>query len=276
MSILDHSEEFAAEKHSLEFYTSGALSHLYVEGKEQRAASRCQNCWHDRFHCCCPLIKHLKFRLNVRFIVYQHYTDYLNAGDDAKLLWCCAPERTKLFVYGKKDHDKQLCAQCLKDPANTVLLFPSDKAITAEEFLELRTKTARSAQEPSANNAPTTAQDVPLTIVVIDATWRHAKAMHRNLCKTQGFDIPQVQLSPTALSVYARTQSQPDRICTVEAVALLLQHLGETQPNCNALVEYVELNNRALKGAVIKREKDKVLYNGPGGNPAWYFGRRVR
>ena len=133
----------------------------------------------------------------------------------------------------------------------------------------------RSTQEASNSSTPS-ALDVPLTIVVIDATWRHAKAMHRNLCKTQGFDIPQVQLSPTALSVYARTQSQPDRICTVEAVALLLQHLGENQENCDALVEYVKLNNRALRGAVIKREKDKVLYKGPGGNPAWYFGRRVR
>mmetsp|Transcript_30210 Transcript_30210/g.65990 ORF Transcript_30210/g.65990 Transcript_30210/m.65990 type:complete len:276 (+) Transcript_30210:80-907(+) len=275
MSKADDVEQPAAEKHTLEYYTSGALSHLYVEGKERRAAHRCANCWHDRYHCCCPLIKHLTFRLNVRFIVYQHYTDYLNAGDDAKLLWCCAPERTSLFVYGKQDHDKQLCAECLKDPANTVLLFPSDKAITAEEFLELRTQSARSAQDPS-DDSDASSLDVPLTIVVIDATWRHAKAMHRNLCKTSGFDIPQVQLSPTALSVYARTQSQPDRICTVEAVALLLQHLGENQENCDALVEYVKLNNRALRGAVIKREKDKVLYQGPGGNPAWYFGRRVR
>jgi DTW domain-containing protein YfiP len=110
--------------------------------------------------------------------------------------------------------------------------------------------------------------------VVIDATWRHAKAMHRKFCKTHGSEIPQVQLSPTALSVYARTQSQPDRICTVEAVALLLQHLGEEQTNCDALVDYVKLNNRALKGAVVKREKDLCLYEGPGANPAWYFGRR--
>ena len=55
--------------------------------------------------------------------------------------------------------------------------------------------------------------------------------MQRHLSKQPalgGEGLPHVKLSPTTLSVYARKQSQPDRICTVEAAALLLEeHLGE-------------------------------------------------
>ena len=80
--------------------------------------------------------------------------------------------------------------------------------------------------------------------------------------------VPHVQLKPTTFSVYARTQSEPGRICTVEAIALLLQEYGEHQHVCDALVDMVVKNNDALKKS---SEKKKFLW-GAGGHPAWYYG----
>ena len=60
-------------------------------------------------------------------------------------------------------------------------------------------------------------------------------------------DVTRVQLSPEQFSVYARKQSQPDRICTIEALALFLSHCGERQEECDRLIACVKINNAALK-----------------------------
>ena len=63
-------------------------------------------------------------------------------------------------------------------------------------------------------------QGTELTVVVVDGTWNKA----RKLAKYFGEKIaprervPHLQLSPTALSVFKRKQSRPDRICTLEYV----------------------------------------------------------
>ena len=60
-------------------------------------------------------------------------------------------------------------------------------------------------------------------------------------------DIPFVQLSPDQLSVYARQQSQQDRICTVEALALFLKLYGVDSSQSQELIDCVKINNSALR-----------------------------
>ena len=52
-----------------------------------------------------------------------------------------------------------------------------------------------------------------------------------------------VKLSPTAVSAYSRTQTQPDRVCTIEAIAILMRMLGEPQGVCEQLVLQSEDDN---------------------------------
>merc|ERR1712232_78692 len=117
-----------------------------------------------------------------------------------------------------------------------------------------------------------------------------------------GCNFPHVRLQPESLdywsrrggkSIYARTQSQPDRICTVEAVALLLRELGEREENCDALIDYVKVNNlaphaerdtetskngthhclkgkcRSCRARALREERAKAAWvgNSPGGDP---------
>ena len=82
-------------------------------------------------------------------------------------------------------------------------------------------------------------------------TWKQVKTMLKHLSKvvlrppTQGIDmarlLPHVKLSPETLSVYARKQSQMDRICTIEALALFLQECGEAEAGCEGLIHYLHL-----------------------------------
>lgn len=247
-------------------------SENYVARKEKaRFSSRCGACWHPFGVCICARVVPLKFALPVQILVYQHHTDYLNAGDDAKLLLIAARESrypAKLFVHGRQADEADLAAELSIDPVNTFLLFPSERAVSAEEFFEHRPIVVASPHS--------TISEPVLRVLVIDATWRHAKAMQRHLTRTPklgGTSLPHVILSPKTLSVYARKQSQPDRICTVEAVALLLEeHIGEDPRVCETLISYVQMNNRALKR---QETSAPSLWRGPGGHPAWYFGRRL-
>mmetsp|Transcript_118355 Transcript_118355/g.370113 ORF Transcript_118355/g.370113 Transcript_118355/m.370113 type:complete len:141 (-) Transcript_118355:102-524(-) len=86
-----------------------------------------------------------------------------------------------------------------------------------------------------------------LSIVVIDGTWNNVKQMMKHFRREVGPDTPRVRLHPTTLSVYARTQTRSDGVSSVEAIALLLQELGEAEDVCAGLVRYIEVNNEALR-----------------------------
>ena len=110
-----------------------------------------------------------------------------------------------------------------------------------------------------------------LTIMVVDGTWRKARRMARHLEEHVVPGIPHVKLAPTVLSVYQRRQSQPDRICTVEAVAMLVGEAGELEA-ASVLLDLVKLNIEALTYGRDDAGGRKSLW-GVGGNPAWYYGR---
>ena len=85
----------------------------------------------------------------------MHYLEYANAGDDAKLLMCCSPERTKLYLHGVERDDANMKKEIqafkstsLDHNEGVVLLFPGPNSITIDSFLEQR---ARKTNEFSAS-----------------------------------------------------------------------------------------------------------------------------
>jgi DTW domain-containing protein YfiP len=124
-----------------------------------------------------------------------------------------------------------------------------------------------------------------MTIIAVDAVWRHARRMALRLRELLPA-VRHVQLTPEQMSVYARSQTQSDRICTVEATALFLSHLGESRAATEALVECVRRNNEALrprpKHSTFQRDSCRVDPRSAGANlyckqehathPCWYFG----
>merc|ERR1711971_1216494 len=72
----------------------------------------------------------------------------------------------------------------------------------------------------------------PLLAVLVDGTWRQARRMHRSLDT-----LPHVKLQPRQLSDFHwRRQTREDRISTVEAAALLLEALGESESGAPAVL----------------------------------------
>lgn len=225
------------------------LTEDFIKGRIRRSQHKCPTCWLVHEHCICAKLKPLKFLRNWRFIIYMSREDFMNGGDDAKLLLAAAPDRTHIFIHGKPGDDEAMAAMLEQTPRR-LMLFPDDSAISTDEIEPL---------DPQEEVA----------IVLMDAFWGKARRMANHFTKNILPDVPHIKLSPTELSVYKRKQTQGDRICTIEAVALLLSTFGEDETACQALIGMVQINNDALKMAPQSLWADK------GGHPAWYFGRQI-
>ena len=215
---------------------------------------RCLECWHTAVHgcCICADMMAVRLRVPVNILMWYHARDYMNAGDDAKLLKCCIGGRGKaeILINGTKD-DEVIKEAVQRAPDRTLLLFPDETAITIDAFF------GRPLAE-SGSHMQSTAMDLKeeLIIIVLNGTWNNVKPMLKQFNKTidPGGKVRHVALQPNTLSVYKRAQRRMgkevslERICTVEAVSMLLKECGERTANCDRLVEYVELNNAALGG----------------------------
>ena len=250
-------------------------------------ANRCPRCWHDREQrCICSRCSAVKLALPVRVLVLMHHKEYYRASDDAKLLLMqLPPDQAKLFIFGQTGALESLIAEINSDPVHSMMLWPGDGALTVQQFASAlpasspwraqargasgdASCTAASASCSAALSAASASLPL-LRVVVLDAVYRSARMMFRHLCKLrQQQDLPPLQhvaLHPTTLSVYSRAQhgyaeasartvsqqhADPEalRICTVEAVALLLEELGEPTQNTRAFVQAVITNNEALEG----------------------------
>eukprot|EP00928_Gymnodinium_smaydae_P019983 TRINITY_DN17707_c0_g1_i1.p1 TRINITY_DN17707_c0_g1~~TRINITY_DN17707_c0_g1_i1.p1 ORF type:complete len:294 (+),score=50.93 TRINITY_DN17707_c0_g1_i1:57-884(+) len=221
------------------------LLEAMIKRKEERCVTtRCERCWFPvnssgTNYCVCAKMPPLNFGTRSRFLIYMHPRDWYNAGDDAKILFSAAPGRTDLFVFGR-DGDDQRLRDAIASSEAVALLFPDEDALLVPEFMaQLGTRKEESSGTCSAPPA--------VSIVVIDGTWNNVRQVLKHFCREVGPQVPHVRLEPTALSVYARTQTRKDGVSSVEAIALLLLELGETRSVCDELVRYITVNNEALR-----------------------------
>lgn len=216
------------------------LTQAMIRRKEERCVpTRCGRCWFPTNcdgtnYCICASMPPLTFRTRTRFLIYMHPRDWYNAGDDAKILLSAAPDTSEIFVFGRPGDDEKL-QRSLESCAAALLLFPDASAISTEDFLNTQ-NTSSSLMHSEAY----------IGVVVIDGTWNNVKQMQKHFSKHVAPRVPHVKLEPTALSVYARTQTRKDGISSIEAIALLLRELGESHTVCDELVRYITINNAAL------------------------------
>eukprot|EP00933_Yihiella_yeosuensis_P084226 TRINITY_DN98648_c0_g1_i1.p1 TRINITY_DN98648_c0_g1~~TRINITY_DN98648_c0_g1_i1.p1 ORF type:complete len:282 (-),score=65.14 TRINITY_DN98648_c0_g1_i1:448-1293(-) len=222
------------------------LTEAMIRRKEERCCkTRCPKCWFPldssgTSYCVCARMPALGFTRRTKFLIYIHPRDYYNAGDDAKIFLCAAPDDSQIFVFGRPGDDERL-RSTLEEATAPLLLFPDSSAISVTEFLsDYRKRSSKDESLPDDHTPEVTA-------VVIDGTWNNVKQMQKHFSRTVAPHVPHIKLEPTSLSVYARTQTRKDGISSVEAMALLLRELGEDPKVCDTLVDYLVVNNEALK-----------------------------
>ena len=106
--------------------------------KEQNNAHRCKRCWHDApQRCICAQLPPVVTpALRFKVLVLMHPSEYLNPGDDAKLLLALLPpSHASLYIFGRPGDEDALRAELQRDPAHTLLLWPGEGSITVDELL---------------------------------------------------------------------------------------------------------------------------------------------
>jgi len=222
-----------------------------LDAKRRQIArqGRCESCWHLSRDCLCSQLQPTQLsgpERDVQILLYVHFKEYFNAGNTGKLLPLAMPSNARVFVHGDTEHEAKLREELLlASPARTLLLFPSPESRPLGGAVQLRTTSSH--QHDLA----------PLRVLVLDGTWQHARGLRRMLARRvlRGDPLPtEVCLAPEVsrpafwkgASSIARSQAHGDRICTAEAVALLLHELGEDDQTCQHIIKMVERNSEVL------------------------------
>ena len=209
--------------------TASNVAHMERTARER---GRCLSCWQTARHGCCICgdMQPVEMKVPMRILVWCHARDYLNAGDDAKLLRCCVAgaASTELAVFGTSG-DAVIEAAVQGAPERSMLLFPDDDAVTIGEFLARQGPepdpvasgvahargSAGVAPQPSASEGGLGQAPVsePLTVVVLNGTWSNVKPMLRYFNKSidPTGAVRHVALAPTTLSVCECSNGLPPR-----------------------------------------------------------------
>ena len=251
----------------IELFNAVATHNINI--KKAGRLNRCPVCWHDaNLSCICaslPSIEAAPPLLPIKILILMHYKEYLNAGNDAKLLLALlADKHCELFIFGLEQDWQRFTQELSIDPSNTMLLWPCKSSITVDQYKALHPITTSF----SSNSSTTINNESPpptLRVVVLDGVYNNANSMFRSMRKRLPAHInpPAVALHPSSISIYHRaiktyskasdnlvkksTQPKALRICTVEAVALLLVELGESTIVTDSIIQALRLNNKVLE-----------------------------
>lgn len=167
---------------------------------------RCDYCALLLSHCMCAKLEALALpeeSLDFSVAVIMNTREKYRSSNTAKVI-----EKVLhgLLLVDGIDQDERLLEKLLARNANKVfVLFPSESSVEyshmdASQFSE-----------------------IPL-ILVPDGTWRQARRLNQKIPA----NIPRVRVAPQTLSRFlCRRQTLPDRVCTVEALALLMADMGK-------------------------------------------------
>ena len=175
--------------------------------KFAESKNRCPACMLKLNICICENLDRLRIdseQFPIDVVVLMNHKEWLRASNTAKIISRILGAR--VFVSGDTEDERDFDALIAQRRHNAVVLFPSDLAVTWDEVGRI-------------GNTP----DGRTLVIVLDGTWGQARRLNQ---KIDG-SIPRIKITPSALSQFlCRRQTQADRVCTVEAVALLMTEIG--------------------------------------------------
>jgi len=156
----------------------------------------CSRCWRPLVACYCAHLTQLPTR--TRVVVLQHPRERLKAIGTARIAALCLPSAE--IVVGVDFTNDKRARSLLADPAApAVLLYPS----------------------PDASDLNVDPPEGPVTLVVLDGTWHHAKSLLKHNPWLQS--LPKVAFQPEKPSEYRiRREPREDYVSTIEALAATL------------------------------------------------------
>lgn len=163
----------------------------------------CDRCWRPRVACYCAHLTEIPTA--TRVVVLQHPRERLKAIGTARIAALCLPS-AEIVVGVDFTNDRRARSLLANPEAPAVLLYPSSDA------RDLR-------RDPPQG---------PVTLVVLDGTWHHAKSLLKHNPWLHA--LPKVAFAPDQPSEYRiRREPREDYVSTIEALVATLGILeGDT------------------------------------------------
>ena len=185
--------------------------HLEVEGLIRR--KHCRDCYRPIEVCWCKYLPSPPISCNTKVIVLQHPREVRRAIRTCRMLELGLRPGSCLVFEGTTFSHENLTVSSLLTQPNTFLLYPGKEAICLDNF-----NLVKDGLESSD----------AITLVLLDGSWREAKAILRNSPLLQ--KLPKLTLKDGEPSEYVvRSQPALGGLSTLEAAARAIEVL-EQQP----------------------------------------------
>lgn len=198
--------------------------------------NRCPNCVLVKPFCVCEKLEALKCRIpEYRIAVLMNQREQYRSSNTAKVI-----ERIvngEIFIDGLDEGWNKFQALLEEYSGRVFVLFPSETSVEYSPEVVVG------------------ADGVEKLIVVVDGTWRQARRLNLKIPKA----IPRVRIQPSTLSKFlCRRQTRVDRVCTAEALALLLLDMEMEDPSTRldtGLSELVECFNLQCYRSTLRPQR---------------------
>ncbi len=163
--------------------------------RTRKTTDQCPICAASRTQCLCEVVP--RIALNTKICLVIHRKE-LKRTSNTGMLAVRALVNSEMRIRG--DGREALDLQDLLTPQyRTFLFFPSDDAVELDKELVVQERT-------------------PIQLIVPDGTWRQARKIHSRHQELK--DVPRVKIAtPNNLAFQLRTQSRPEGMATLQAIA---------------------------------------------------------
>lgn len=225
-----------------ERYRAVVRSHVDLRLKFLEAKNRCQKCVLKSEFCVCQRLQEMSQPdPSFTVVALMNQREQYRSSNTVKVIDGVLGGTT---LINGVDEDERKFKELLEEySGRCFVLFPSEDSVEYNQV--------------PAEKLPGSGK---VLIIVADGTWSQARRLNLKIPSS----IPRVKITPTTLSKFlCRRQTRADRVCTVEALSLLLNDMGKCEAATlldQGLECLVEHFNMQVFGTVLRPEsmlKDK-------------------
>ncbi|MGH1441298.1 MAG: tRNA-uridine aminocarboxypropyltransferase [Cellvibrionaceae bacterium] len=213
---------------------------------------RCEKCHLALFACLCPW--QLTRDSDIHFTLIVHRKELYKTTNTGRLIADLLPRSTSAYLWSRTEPDPKLLKEITNPFRRTVLLFPEDQTSIAE--IQVTNSTQKDHLESAATNKnstkDTTKEKRPLTVILLDGTWKQASRMANLSMWLQNIErlsIDQAQLNTPVDTEqqqeyrYIRKAPLKHQLSTAQAAACILRQYKDND-NAALLEHYFSVFNQ--------------------------------
>jgi len=209
-----------------------SLSHCTRPFKARGSiVKRCSKCNLALFACLCPW--QLTRTSDIHFILIVHRKELYKTTNSGHLIADLLPNSTSAYLWSRTEPDPTLLAEIANPSRRVVLLFPEDQT---------------HATENRVTNIRIPTDDRPLTVVLLDGTWKQASRMANLSQWLQNIERLSITFdsedsigdshSGGKKNRYIRRAPEQHQLSTAQAAAAVLREVGSSENENAALLEH--------------------------------------